>query len=88
MKNVNNKKIPMTSTTDYQCTRVGKTVQFTLKGVKLYGSHILPAAIAYAPKCSGWSACGAFANGFPQELWAIPHGTKTGCPYFDNRTLS
>jgi hypothetical protein len=71
----------------FQCSRAGSTIRFIVTEVSLQlSSPGIPAAIAFAPKCSGWPDCGAFPVGFPQEIGSVAVGVDTGCPYFNART--
>lgn len=70
----------------FNCQRAGSKVRFTVTEVSLHlGGGGIPAAIAHAPKCSGYPFCGVFPVGFPQELGAISTAAVTGCPFFDSR---
>lgn len=71
----------------FNCQRAEKAVRFTVTEVALHlSSPGIPAAIAHAPKCSGYPACGVFPVGFPQELGSVSLVAQTGCPFFDSRS--
>ena len=68
------------------CPRAKARVRFTVTRVSTAGAAPAPDPnLTYKPDCTGWSACGAFEMGFPQEVSAVAAGTPTGCPWFDER---
>ena len=75
------------STEKFACRKAKATVRFTVTRISTAGASPGPdRQLAYKPGCSGWSPCGAFPRGFPQEIGAVSLGTPTGCPWFDDRS--